>query len=67
MEQIQPIEIGALLRQVPGKWVAIKDGALVDVQETPYKLFESLRSRGIKDATVIRAPAEDEAQLVGLG
>jgi hypothetical protein len=67
MQKMQPIHLSALLRQAPGKWVAVKDGELVEARETPDQLFLALRDRGIHGATIIRAPGEQEPMLVGLG
>jgi Family of unknown function (DUF5678) len=50
-----------------GAWVAMKNGEVVDARPTPYDLIASLQSRGIKDTTIIRVPAESEPELVGLG
>lgn len=64
---LDPIRLGALLKDVPGKWVALRGGEIVDVGETFDQVILSLHAREIRDATVIRAPAEAEAELVGLG
>ena len=67
MRQAEPVPIARILRETPGKWVAVKNGEAVDVRDTPYELVMALRERGIADATIIRSPGEHEAELVGLG
>jgi hypothetical protein len=49
-----------------GKWVALRDGELVDARDTLDALVTSLDAREIKNVTVMRAPAEGEAEMVGL-
>jgi hypothetical protein len=54
-------------REYPGMWVAVRDGEVIAARETPHRLALDLRERGITDATIFRAPAENEPELVGLG
>jgi hypothetical protein len=63
----EPIRIAAELREVPGKWVAIKDRRVVDAAETPDALYWHLKTHGIKGATIIRSPGEYEPLQIGLG
>lgn len=65
--QMTPVHVAQLLSQCPGRWVAIKGDEVVAVRETPDQLVAQLRDRGIEGATIIRAPAEGEPELVGLG
>lgn len=67
MPTVEPIRLAELLRQVPGKWVALRNGEIVDASETLDQLVRSLKDRNIKDVTVMRAPAEHEPELVGFG
>ena len=67
MSSVEPIRLADLLRQVPGKWVALRNGEIVDARETLDQLVQSLKERNIKDVTVMRAPAEHEPELVGFG
>lgn len=67
MRRMEPVPIAELLRGCAGKWVALKDGKVIDAQETPDRLYMELHERGIRDATILRAPAEGEPELVGLG
>jgi hypothetical protein len=55
------------LRGLEGKWVAILDGAVVEARDTPYELVAKLRERRIEGASIIRAPAADEPEMVGFG
>ncbi len=64
---VEPIALAALLREVPGKWVALRNGEIVDARETLDQLIMSLKEREIKDVTVMRSPAERESELVGFG
>ena len=60
-------DFSRLLHGFEGKWVAILDGEVVDAAETPYELVARLRSGGIKDASMIRAPALEEPEMVAFG
>lgn len=62
-----PVDLAEELRQCAGQWVALKAGHVVDARETPYELVMALHERGIADATVLRAPAPGEPELVGFG
>jgi hypothetical protein len=65
--QLQPVDMAPLLRQVPGKWVALRNGEIVEVRDTLDALTVALEERGLSDVTVLRAPAEGETEMVGLG
>ena len=67
MTRPESLDVSEALRSCPGKWVAIRDGQMVDVRESPYELVQALHERDITDATIIRAPDIDEPELVGLG
>ncbi len=67
MAQLQPVNMATLLRQVPGKWVALHNGEIIEVRETLDALTVALEERGLADVTVLRAPTEGETELVGLG
>lgn len=62
-----PVDLADELRQCAGKWVALKGGKVVEVRETPYALVMALHERGIDDATILRAPASNDPELVGFG
>lgn len=66
---MEPLRLSKLLRGFEGKWVALKDGQVVAAAENPDALFKRLRSKQIRDASVLRVPTEQErqAELVGLG
>jgi len=66
-QHVAPIALAELLQQVPGKWVALHNGEIVDTRDTLDQLVSSLKEREIKDVTVIRSPGERESELVGLG
>jgi PII-like signaling protein len=54
-------------KQFPGLWVAVKEGSVVAARQTPHALVLELAERGITGATIKRAPADCEPELVGLG
>ena len=67
VQQLEPVRIADLLREVPGQWVAIRNGVIIEVRATPDELILALKDRCISDATVMRAPTEHEAEFVGIG
>jgi len=67
MTRKEPIRIADALREVPGKWVALKNRQIVEVAETPDTLYRHLKDRGIQGATIMRSPGEYEPLQVGLG
>lgn len=64
---LEPVRITELMRQCPGKWVAVRANEIVEVRDTMDQLVLALADRDITDATIIRAPQEHESELVGLG
>lgn len=64
---MEPVDLSEALRNCPGKWVALRQGEMVEVRDTPYALVQALHERDITDATIIRAPEVGEPELVGLG
>ena len=44
-----------LIQEYPNHWVAVFRGAVVGVEETPEKLFESLRAKQIPAARAVVA------------
>jgi hypothetical protein len=67
VRKMTPVRIADVLRQAPGKWVALKGGQLVAAQTTPDALYLDLQEKHITDATIIRSPGEHEPMLIGLG
>jgi hypothetical protein len=65
----QPRSLASVLREVPGCWVAVdrSTGEPVAVEDSPYKLAATIRSRRLKNVAVVRAPDPTEPELVGLG
>jgi len=45
----------------------VKHGEVVAVAKSPDLVVRRLRERQIVDATIVRAPALDEPDVVGLG
>jgi Family of unknown function (DUF5678) len=66
---MEPLRLSEMLRGLEGKWVAIRDGEVVEAADTADALFKRLRSKRIQDASVLRVPTEKDhgAELVGLG
>ena len=64
---MEPVRLAELLHQCPGKWVAMSNGVIVEVRETFDQLMIALHEREITNVTVMRSPAENESELVGLG
>ncbi|MGZ5297541.1 MAG: DUF5678 domain-containing protein, partial [Actinomycetota bacterium] len=50
-----------------GRWVALKDGEVIAAQDTFDHLYRYLHANQIRGATIVRAPAEGEPEMVGLG
>ena len=64
---VQPIHLSELATQRAGQWVGLRHGQVIEVRETFDQLALALHEKGIKNVTVMRVPAEHEAELVGLG
>lgn len=66
---VEPLHLSEILRGLEGKWVALKGSEVVAAANTADALFKQLRSKRIRDASVLRVPTEQEreAELVGLG
>jgi hypothetical protein len=67
MSRKEPIRLVDALREVPGKWVAVRDRRVVDVAETPDRLHHDPKDRGIRGATIMGSPGDHEPLQVGLG
>lgn len=67
--EAQPRSLASVLGEVPGCWVAVdrSTGEPVAVEDSPYKLAATIRSRRLKNVAVVRAPEPTEPELVGLG
>jgi hypothetical protein len=65
--RLEPVRLSELMHQCPGKWVALRDGQILEVRETFDQLVLALHERAITDATILRSPDEHEVELVGLG
>jgi hypothetical protein len=64
---MKPVRIADDLEGLAGKWVAVKDGKVVEAGNTPDAVGMKLRSKQIRGATIFRVPAEGEPELVGIG
>ena len=66
---MEPPRLAEILRGFEGKWVALRGSEVVAAASSSDALFKQLRSKRIRDASVLRVPTEQEheAELVGLG
>jgi hypothetical protein len=66
---VEPLRLAEKLRGLEGKWVALRGSEVVAAANSSDALFKQLRSKRIRDASVLRVPTEQEhkAELVGLG
>jgi Family of unknown function (DUF5678) len=66
---MEPLRLSEMLQGLEGKWVALKGGKVIEAADNADALFKRLRAKQIRDASVLRVPAEQdhEAELVGLG
>jgi len=67
MRKMTPVQVPEGVRDAAGKWVALKGGRVVAVDETPDRLYMYLHQKQISNATIFRVPSEGEPELVGLG
>ncbi|HEX9776118.1 MAG TPA: DUF5678 domain-containing protein [Actinomycetota bacterium] len=63
--KMKPVTLSAALGGLAGKWVAVKNGQPIAVSSTPDELYMHLHQKGIRDATILRVPAENEPEIVG--
>ena len=68
-EAARPIPLADTLRQFAGSWVAVdrRTGRAVEAADTPYALSARIREKGLKNVAIVRAPDENDPELVGLG
>lgn len=62
---MKPVRLSQALKGLGGKWVALKNGAPIDASPTPDELYTRLHEKGIRGATILRVPVEDEPEIVG--
>jgi len=65
--RVRPVLLRDAVAGFEGKWVALKDHKVVEARDTPDAVYGALRERDIRGATIMRVPAIDEPELVGLG
>ena len=63
----EPVRTRQLASEARGQWIAMKNGEVVDMGATFDEVMVRLHERDITDVTVMRVPAEHEAELVGIG
>jgi hypothetical protein len=66
---MEPLRLSEILHGFEGQWVALKGSEVIAAAGSADALFKQLRSKRIRDASVLRVPTEQEhrAELVGLG
>lgn len=62
---MRPVRLAQKLKGLGGQWVALKNGEPIEASPTPDELYMRLHQKGIRDATIVRVPAEDEPEIVG--
>jgi len=67
MRKMTPLSVSNQVRGAEGKWVAMKDGRVIVVAETPDEVYRQLHGKQVTGATLLRVPSEGEPELVGLG
>jgi hypothetical protein len=52
-----------------GQWVAVdrQTGDVIAARSTPYDLSAYIKSAGIRSVDIVRAPSEQEPEMVGFG
>ena len=64
---VHPIRMSSLAGSHTGRWVALRNGEVLETGETFDELARLLDEHRVRDATVRRVLAAGEAELVGLG
>jgi hypothetical protein len=52
-----------------GQWVAVdrQTGDVIAARGSPYELSAYIKSAGIRSVDIVRAPSEQEPEMVGFG
>lgn len=66
-QKLEYVRLAELIRGFEGKWVAISGQQVVAAHETADQLILTLQIKSMMDALILRVPAEDEPEMVGLG
>jgi hypothetical protein len=63
------MKMGQAFVECAGQWVAVdrKTGDVVAANSSPYELSAYIKSAGIHSVDIVRAPAEQEPEMVGFG
>jgi hypothetical protein len=68
IRHLEPVRTVEFLHQTPGKWVAVKNGQIVEARDSFDQVIIALHVRDITDATVLRSPDPlREPETVGFG
>lgn len=65
--KVEPVKLADALEGYEGRWVALRGGKVIAAQDTFDRLYQYLHANQIRGATIVRAPAEGEPEMVGLG
>ena len=61
------LDIAALQPEYGGSWVALARGEVVEARHNPYELVQALHERGLSGTMIVRVPAVDEPETIGMG
>lgn len=63
------LKMAQAFKECPGQWVAVDrtSGDVVAARDTPYELSAYIKGSQIKNVDIVRAPAENEPEMVGFG
>jgi hypothetical protein len=67
VQKLEPIRTAHLARELRGKWVAMRNGEVIEAGDSFDAVMLTLHRQDITDVTVMRIPDEHEVELVGLG
>ena len=68
-EAARPLPLADTLRQFAGSWVAVdrRTGRPIEAADSPYVLSAKIREKGLTNVAIVRAPDDNDPELVGLG
>jgi hypothetical protein len=63
------MKLAQAFAECPGLWVAIerRTGRVVAARPSPYELSAYVKQHQIRGVEILRAPAVDEPEVVGIG
>ena len=69
METGPRLDLEHAFEECPGKWVAVdrRTGEVIAADDNPYTLAAKAKENGLRNIAIVRAPSEDQPELVGFG